>query len=155
MKIKNTIYKNKRYWYHVSTTLTKKTEYLTPWDGYTSVNRSQTEPEGARICVSPTIEQCITAIPYNLNDTIAIYRTEKKVKPEVPHSIFDSNVTNEGWLTSPTKFKRIGYLDFQKVEDDLKIDHIISQSASSNEPKYAGKVLRWWQKARIKRCIQK
>ena len=151
------LYSTKRYWYHVSTTLENEMEHLTPrdFDDNNSHNRTPSEPLGARICVAPTIEQCITAIPYHLGETIAIYRTKDKVKANKPVEIFDVNITNEGWLEEPTSFIRIGYLDFQKVEDSLKIKNVIPQSASSSEPKYSGKVLRWWKKAKIERFIQK
>lgn len=152
------MYNKKRYWYHVSTTLENVMEHLIPRDfddSESGFNRTPSEPLGARICVSPTIEQCITAIPYHLGETIAIYRTKDKVKAKEPEGVFDFNITNEGWLEEPTSFVRIGYLDFQKVEDKLKVENVIPQSASGSEPRYCGKVLKWWKKAKIKRFIRK
>ena len=149
------LYKRKRHWYHVSTTLENEREYLIPRDFENGFNRTPAEPLGARICVAPTIEQCITAIPYHLGETLSIYRTQDKVRAKQPDGVFDINVTNEGWIEEPTSFVRIGYLDFQKVEDALKVKNVIPQSTSGSEPKYSGKVFKWWKKAKIKRFIQK
>ena len=151
------LYNKKRYWYHVSTTLENEIEHLIPrdFDNDESRNRTPSEPLGARICVAPTIEQCITAIPYHLGETIAIYRTQDKTKANEPNGIFDINITDEGWVEEPTPFVRVGYLDFQKVEDALKVKNVIPESASGKDPRYCGKVLKWWQKAKIKRFIKK
>lgn len=155
-KIRNkSIYNRPRYWYHVSTTLENKLEHLIPRDFEAGFNRTPSEPLGSRICVSPTIEQCIVAIPYHLGDTIAIYRTVNKVSAKAPEGVFDKNVTDEGWLEESTDFVKIGMLDFQLVETKLKIKNVIPPSASGDEPAYCGKVLKWWKKAKIKRFIEK
>jgi len=157
MSHKNThrksVYKHKRYWYHVSTTLKDKYVHLIPLkDG---VNRSGDEPNGRRICVSPTIEQCITAIPYILSTKLNIYRTKKRLIANHPQDIFDSNVTQEGWLQKPTSFVKVGMLKFQDVEKALGVEHVISEAASLSEPRVSGRVLKWWKKAKIKRLIKK
>lgn len=144
----------KRRWYHLSTTLTKIEEYLIPWNSETAYNRCYSEPEGCRICVAPTIEQCLTAIPYHLTAVCQIYKTKEKLKATCPINVFDSKVTQEGWLLHPTCFIRIGTIELEDVERGLKIDHVISESASKNEPRYSGKVLKWWQRAKIERFIK-
>ena len=133
----------------------KDEEYLTPRDFEGGFNRTPAEPLGKRICVSPTIEQCLTAIPYSLSDVVMIYRTKDKVMATKPEGVFDINVTNEGWLEEPTSFVRVGYLDFNQIEEALKIKNVIPQAASSSEPKYSGRVLKWWRKARINRFVKK
>ena len=149
------LYSKKRHWYHVSTTLENETEHLVPRDFENGFNRTPAEPLGKRICVSPTIEQCIVAIPYHLGEVIAIYRTKNKVLAKKPIGVFDINITNEGWLEEPTPFIKVGMLDFQLIEDKLKVENVIPQSASGSEPRYCGKVLKWWKKAKIKRFIRK
>jgi hypothetical protein len=150
------LYSKKRYWYHVSTTLKKKTVHLVPWDDIKGFNRASHEPEGNRICVAPTIEQCITAIPYYLHTKIVIYRTKDEVIAKRPRRVFDSKVTNEGWLVEPTTFVRIGTLNFAHVEKGLKIDSVIENSADKDqEVENCWKVLRWWRKAKIDRFIKK
>ena len=148
------LFTRKRYWYHVSTTLKKRITNLTPWGGKRAINRDPTEPEGKRICVAPTIEQCISAIPYHLGATVGIYRSAERVLATEPIDVFDAKVTEEGWLMKPTKFIKIGSLDFEDVEKALKIDHVIEEVASSGNLKDARYGLRWWRKARIKRFIK-
>ena len=108
---RKSVYKNRRYWYHVSTTLKHKHERLVPWDEDRGFNRGGYEPDGKRICVSPTIEQCITAIPYILNTKCFIYRTQFPAKASSPYDVFDAEVTHEGWIHNPTTFIKIGKLN--------------------------------------------
>jgi hypothetical protein len=154
MGSKKDLFKNKKYWYHVSTTLKTKKQTLIPWNELQSSNRSMCEPSGCRICVAPTIEQCITAIPYCLN-ILRIYRTEEKVIPKKATGVFDSEITNEGWLTTPTTFIKIGTLDLSTLSKKLKQEDIISESASIDDLEYCKEVLKWWKKAKIKRFIKK
>ena len=152
---KKSVYDYRRYWYHVSTTLKTKYVYLIPWGEDEGVNRGGLEPDGRRICVSPTIEQCITAIPYYLRYVVNIYRTKSKVKASSPRKVFDSRITKEGWLHKPTSFIKVGVLNFKDVEQGLKVNNVISEAASMGEPRQSGKVLKWWKKAKIKRFIKK
>lgn len=148
------LFARKRYWYHVSTTLRKRTTTLTPWDGVKAVNRDPTEPAGKRICVAPTVEQCIVAIPYHLGATVSIYRTKDKVMAEKPKDVFDANVTGEGWITVPTTFVKIGRLNFEDIEQGLGVEHVIEEVASNGEVPESRNSLRWWKKARIKRFVK-
>jgi len=150
---KRSIYTYPRYWYHVSTTLNYKWVHLVPReDGF---NRGGDEPDGNRICVSPSIEQCITAIPYNLDARLRIYRTKDKVIADPPKKVFDSNVTEEGWLHKPTDFILVGRLRLGEVEKGLKVDHVVEEAASSGHAPASGRVLRWWKRAKIDRFIKR
>lgn len=153
MTSKHSLFKNKRYWYHVSSTLKSKKKTLIPWNEVKSSNRSGEEPPGERICVAPTIEQCITAIPYFLS-TLTIYRTEKKVLAKKAVGVFDSHITDEGWLTEPTTFIKIGTLNLRSLNRKLKEEEIISDSASAYDLEYCKEVLNWWKKAKINRFIK-
>jgi hypothetical protein len=153
---KNCFYNRRRYWYHVSTTLKKKYEYITPWDSSKAFNRSDDEPEGKRICVAPTIEQCITAIPYMLGTIVTIYKTKTPILANPPEGIFDAKVTEEGWIQRSATFKKIGILKLEDIEESLGINKcIIPETASSGIVKESRKALNWWRKARIKRFIKK
>jgi len=152
---KKSPYEHKRYWYHVSTTLKKKQVCITPRDEDECMNRDWREPSGKRICVSPTIEQCITAIPYILGATCSIYKTKNRLIAHKPHDVFDSKITQEGWLHRPTFFVKIGTLNFKDIEVGLGVENVIEQAASLDEPRRSGKVLRWWKRARINRFIKK
>lgn len=154
MGLTKNLFKNKRYWYHVSTTLKSKKHTLIPWNETRSSNRSADEPGGSRICVAPTIEQCITAIPY-WNHTLRIYRTEKKALPKKARGVFDSSITHEGWLEEPTTFIKIGTLDLNTLAKKLKQEDIISESASSDDLEYCKEVLKWWKNSRIERFIKR
>ena|SRR6185503_7268641 len=158
VRIKGNIYKNKRYWYHVSTTLKNKHELLVPWENDKGFNRSDTEPEGKRICVAPSIEQCITAIPYHLGAICSIYRTKSQVKAKKAKNVFDRKITQEGWIQKPTNFIKIGILKFEDVEKGLGIDSVIDEAASSFGEvslSESRNVLKWWKKAKINRFIKK
>ena len=148
------LFSQKRYWYHVSTTLRKRQVLLTPWDEGDGFNRGQDEPQGKRICVAPTIEQCITAIPYYLSANCSIYRTKDEVKASPPVGVWDAHITEEGWLTTPTEFILIGKLNFELVEKKLNIDNVIEEAASDGNEKNSRKVLRWWRRAKIERFIK-
>jgi hypothetical protein len=149
------LFGKRRYWYHVSSTLNKKEEYLIPWDEDRGFNRGGYEPEGERICVAPSIEQCITAIPYTLTNKLTIYRTKSPVKANPPKDVFDSKITQEGWLLKPTMFVKIGKIDFNDIllEDDD--GNVISEAASVSEPRYSGRVLQWWKRRKIRKFIER
>lgn len=149
------LYSQRRYWYHVSSTLRKKKETLVPWGSQKAVNRDPTEPPGKRICVAPSIEQCITALPYNYGSIITIYRTQEKLKADMPYDVFDAEVTNEGWLTIPTTFVKLGTLHFDDVEKFLDVEHVIDEAASDGNIRQSRKVLRWWQAAKIHKFIRR
>lgn len=151
---KSCLFNRKRYWYHVSTTLFGNEETLTPWGTGKGFNRSYNEPLGDRICVAPSIEQCITAIPYTLAAHLIIYRTKDKVLAAPPADVFDMFITEEGWIQNTTTFVKIGELDFDYIEKALKVENVKPEGASVGKPAYSGKVLKWWKKARIKRFIK-
>lgn len=157
MVSKKRLFKFPRYWYHLSKRLTDKEICLIPKDD--STNRSFEEPPGKRICVSPTIEQCIVALPYWHHDTYHIYRTKKKTLSKRPpkKSIFDFDITHEGWIDVPTLFVKIGAIDFDKITEYLEKEHdtdIIEEAASGGGVVYSKEVLTWWKKLKISRFIE-
>ena len=162
---KRSLYSHKRYWYHVSTTLNRKLHKLIPWDSDEGFNRASDEPEGKRICVSPTIEQCIVAIPYSYNSVLYVYRTLNKVRAIKSHGIFDGKVTDEAWIKSPTYFQKIGKIRFDDIEKELNIGRdenededsieVAEEKATWGELKESRKLLKWWEKMKISRFIER
>ena len=150
---KKCFYARKRYWYHLSTTLRKKRLCLIPWDEDKASNRSGTEPTGRRICVAPSIEQCITALPYFEGETYWVYRTAKRIAACKPEDIFDSNVTKEGWIQNPTDFVKIGKFAIADAATGCR-DYIIPASASMDDPRYSGRVLSWWKKRYLHKILR-
>lgn len=151
---KRSIYSYPRYWYHLSSTLKKSEVHLIPWDEDKGFNRGGYEPKGKRICVSPTIEQCLTAIPYSLNERFVIYRTKDKTKAEEPRNVFDANVTEEGWLHDPTTFVKVGTLAFSDVRCGLGVQDVVEEAGSSGHAPSSGRVLKWWKRAKVARFIK-
>ncbi len=149
---KKSIYEQTRYWYHLSSTLIKEEIFLKPWGNDQGFNRSEGEPDIERICVAPSVAQCLTAIPYCPGDTFTIYRTKRKMKATEPFDIFDSNVTKEGWILIPTFFIRMGEIFLGGIEEKEGII-LPEQVASENSPQRSGKVLKWWKKLNIKKHI--
>lgn len=110
----------RRYWYHLSSKLNRRGKFvLKPWGDERAINRDfANEPNTKRICVSPTIPQCLTALPQSSVD-LDIYRTLNKVKAEKPIGVFDAKITQEGWLTRPIMFVYIGTIKLNDIEKEL------------------------------------
>ena len=147
--------KHKRYWYHISNTLKDKKCTLIPWDNAKGFNRNELEPDINRICVSPTIQQCLTAVPYFLSSSYNIYRTKEKVAAHKPIRVFDAKITNEGWLLDTTDFIKIGSIDLNEIESGEKIESVMHEAASRGNVRYSKKVLNWWRRIKLQRYIKK
>lgn len=144
---KRTIYAHRRYWYHLSSTIKHNSVLLKPWDNSRGFNRSECEPNEERICVSPSMAHCITAIPYCPSDTYNVYRTKSKVKANAPSDVFDAHITFEGWIQKPTVFVKVGSLTLEDVESEGVT--IPEQAASDNSPQRSGRVLAWWKRRKL------
>ena len=155
MRRKEPLYTKRRYWYHVSTTLRRKEIRLTPLDETQSDNRGTSEPPGARICVAPTIEQCITAIPYSTYVTsFSIYITKSPVMAKRPFptkDIFDWKITREGWLLKPTNFIKIGSIRTSDIRKGENIKRIVEPAACCSTLEESKDVLRWWQALKLRK----
>lgn len=69
-----------------------------------------------RICVSPTVDQCLMAIVpdsvIGYND-LYIYRTCRRVSSSVhPYGVVDASLTQERWLCRPASFKLVGTIEW-------------------------------------------
>lgn len=144
------LYNVPRYWYHVSTTLRAKEVILTPRDNDSGFNRADDEPDTLRICVSPSLEQCIIAVPYYYNTIFSVYRTKTKVKANRPINVFDSKITQEGWLIKPTTFIKMGTLDIDRMVYKIQNTDcnflLKGECATSGLIFYTREAYRWWLK---------
>lgn len=149
-------YLKARHWYHLSTTLKQLKVILTPRDNDEGFNRSESEPNDKRICVSPSIEHCLTAIPYSKWDKFTIYKTRDKVVAKCPIDVFDSKITKEGWITTRTVFNRIGFLNFKKCVDSVDgiAFKIKTESASHSDVLLSKETYDWWVKFDVTRFIE-
>ena len=145
---KRYLFENPRYWYHISTTLTHKREYLTPWDNSKGFNRSSAEPDVKRTCVGPSIAHCFTAVPYSPGEKYIIYRTAQKVKAKKADGVYDASVTCEGWIQTPMMFMRIGTLSLRSMTKQIGTT-IIDECASGSDTRWTGKVLAWWKRQKL------
>jgi len=93
----------KKYYYHVTEKFWGKQITLNP--RITGKKRDlDYEPKVKRICVSSTIEGCLTAVYLYEMTEWNIYRTKRKVIAHKTKDIPDSKITNEFWLKRPTQF---------------------------------------------------
>lgn len=143
----------KKYWYHISRKLNKRgTFILDPWGNELASNRPSEEPDGKRIPVAPTIEQCIIAIPLYDAAIINVYRTKEMVETENPINVFDSEITEEGWITVPTEFIYIGKIDFNWIDyDENDIDFTVCCHDDLDQMKY---MLAIWKRINLERYLK-
>lgn len=99
------------YFYHISPTpISPENEFFMAPD---HIQAGEDELFGIRrICVAPTIEQCLVAVaPYNPPTKMYVYRTCSVVKKSViPYGVYDAPITQERWVTRKRKFKLVGEL---------------------------------------------
>lgn len=90
-----------QFFYHITESRWPRYKRLSPKRVY-----QEDEPQVSRICVSPTISQCISAV--GSNSRRYIYRTLHRVSGQYPWQVADVRITRERWLRKPTTFIRIG-----------------------------------------------
>lgn len=76
------------------------------------------EPDIKRICVSPTVFQCICAVPnrFRENNKLYIYRT--KAEAYFPFDVWDREITEEIWILNSTIFKKCFIIDKGKFDEE-------------------------------------
>lgn len=108
-------WKEKQYWYFVTGENMGTTMTLKP---RTPHSMSEDEPACKRICVAPTAAHCMSALDvlYKLESErkVYVYRTRRAVKARVPYSVYDSHITQEHWLHTPTRFTLVDILHIPK-----------------------------------------
>jgi len=151
---KKSLFENPRYWYHISTTLSRKRHYLSPWDNSKGFNRNPREPDVKRTCVAPSVAHCLAAVPYSPGEKFVVYRTARKTRVTPAKDVFDEEVTLEGWVQVPMLFVRIGRLSLPYVEA-MEGNDIIEEAASGNRLRQSRKVLKWWQRRKMNHYIKR
>lgn len=85
-----------------------------------------------RICVAPTIEQCLVAIAPTDFNKFYVYRTLTVVKKSVmSYGVFDSALTQERWLTRTRKFKLVAEIHIGDTDIETEI---LSREWEENKP---------------------
>lgn len=102
-------------YYHVSTEGGEEDKIV--WTPRVPLDSAWSEPEIPRICVSPTISQCLLAINFKAYDFdhFNIYKTNAKVY--FPIGVTDSEITKEMWLLSSSEFIKCGELSKEQNND--------------------------------------
>ncbi len=94
-----TMWTKPRFWYHISEKNLGYKAYFEPRE-----IECLGEPSRPRICVSPTVAHCLSAIC--AHDKVYVYRTYRKMSARYPYGICDSYITKERWLFGETCFLR-------------------------------------------------
>lgn len=95
------------FWYHVSCKYLGEDVIFTP---RTPRSMGDNEPKTRRICVAPTIHQCLGAISLSKYDTYChVYYTEGE--PVRAKEVTDAGLTEEHWFLKKTKFKRLASIN--------------------------------------------
>jgi hypothetical protein len=147
------LYSEPRYWYHVSSTLVKPLVILRPWTNEDGFNRTDSEPNTPRICVAPTIEQCLVAIPYRSVGDYTIYRTKAPKRAARPRKVYDASVTQEGWLQETTAFIKIGTFPMEEFSDACG-DNFKGERATVGVVARSRDLLEWWRHMEIQKYIK-
>lgn len=90
-------------WYHVSTENLGKSVTMHP---RTPLTISDGESKTPRICVCPSVAQCLIAMP-GTGDRVYIYAAKGTPRP-APRSVWDRATTEEHWFLDPVEFTRVG-----------------------------------------------
>lgn len=94
-----TMWTKPKFWYHVSERNLGYKAYFEPRE-----IECLGEPSRPRICVSPTVAHCLSAICSD--HKVYVYRTYRKMSARYPYGVCDSYITKERWLLGETCFLR-------------------------------------------------
>lgn len=101
---------------------------------------SSKEPATPRLCVSPTIAQCLGARMFWPYTDVWVYRTEKPVRGVTPVDVWDACITHERWLLPGQSLQRVSKLDpvlVELVQKDIANWHVRTRQASSLKRRFA------------------
>lgn len=109
---------NLKYYYHLTQKIWPNNIILKPKKIF---NKSDDEPNIHRICVSPTIKECLMALGSTLwyKNSIFIFRTKYKIKSSPCFGVIDSHLTNERWILKPCNFIKIGKIKPNSLPKEL------------------------------------
>ena len=95
------------FWYHLTTRNFGTHVTLIP--RAKGLFRPDNEPEIPRICVAPTMHQCLLALGTCLDNDINVYAAGGDPTP--CWGVKDSEVTDEHWFLEPTTFTYSGTIE--------------------------------------------
>lgn len=107
----------RRFFYHITRELWGGAKTLKPRCA-DKANRPSEEPKLARICVSKSVSGCLSAISNDLfyASCFHVYRTFHRVQARYAWGVPDVRLTQERWLTCPTRFIRVGSISCRVLE---------------------------------------
>ena len=137
----------KRHYYHLTNKAWPNIIKLQPRSE--GENRGYNEPDCERICVAPSIEQCLVAIipsgfTWKIYRTYHPVETRETVKP-ARDEVLDAHITGERWLVKPRTFIRLGYV--RKAVQDISTTFFGNWGALGDGEGYSEA----WQRETIKK----
>ncbi len=128
------MFAEKNYYYHVTMNPEwgQEVTLIPRSDG---LFRHHLEPKTPRICVAPTVAQCLIALnPESfLEEKIYIYQTKEKVNAVRAKSkvITDAHITDEMWLLEKTDFGFIGEMDGNDFLENVWGEYYINDAITT------------------------
>jgi hypothetical protein len=109
-------YTKPMFFYHVTREKWPKRIILRPKSNeqLNDCARAPNEPKIARICVTPSLDHCLSAIEL-YEEEQNVYRTLRRVRARYPYRVQDVTITKERWLDKPTVFIRVATLNTDLV----------------------------------------
>lgn len=71
--------------------------------------------EPARVCVAPTVAQCIAAIFFH-STAVDVLRTKRPVVAVPATGVWDQLITHEHWLLEPIEFVRVNRIEQRRMK---------------------------------------
>lgn len=124
-------------------------------------HKSEREPTTPRLCVSPTIAECFSAVLFADGKPVYCYRTESPRKAVAPKDVWDQVITRERWLIPPVAMvlvKTIPTIDVERSQAAIRMYHKCTRKNSSLNVRVAQLAIAAeilgtdWVKERARRC---
>lgn len=113
-------------WYHLTRHWKDKRLVVSP----RTPTRVPSEPQTPRICVCPTVAQCIVALgAYYDCGKVRVYTCEADAVPA--HGVFDADITGEHWILAPVEFTYAGKLNLEALPY-FKLDGLSDEELRKN-----------------------
>lgn len=77
--------------------------------------RAAGEPETPRLCVCPSVPQCVSAVMLWKNQPVRIYRSDRPRKGVTPRGVWDQVITGERWLIPGHRLELVGEIPVETV----------------------------------------
>lgn len=104
--------------------------------------KSEKEPNVPRLCVCPTIPQCLAARLF-YKSSIYVYKTVKPTRGVTPKNVWDSVITNERWLLPGHKLYRFTKIE-KNIVQDISLDIAKWHFKTKNKSDYKVRIATLW-----------